>query len=207
MRALTAANLLESFQTAHGLELPKLDRLVAEVEVIELRRRQYAFRQGERAPHVYIVRSGLLKQLYTREDGTEWIKSFTGAGELFACIHAITDSARPASFASVAIEPSVVERIEFRRLDEAAATSAAWQKALRLAFQRLAEIKVERERDLLTLTPRDLYAKLTASAPPWLPRVPQKDLAGYLGVTPVGLNRIIRARGKHPDARPGGTVG
>jgi hypothetical protein len=64
---------------------------------------------------------------------------------------------------------------------------------------------VERERDLLTLTPRDLYAKLAASAPPWLPRVPQKDLAAYLGVTPVGLNRIVKQRGKappHTRARP-----
>jgi len=165
--------------------------IAANAHESHLERRENAFRQGEPSPYVYVVRSGLLKQLYLREDGTEWVKSFTGPGDLFACIHAIAKR-EPASFASVAIEPSVIERLDFRWLDAAAETSAARQKAIRIGFQRLAELKVERERDLLMLSPRQMYARLAASAPSWLSRVPQKDLAGYLGVTPVGLNRIIR---------------
>jgi CRP-like cAMP-binding protein len=192
MSAYMAIELLKAFEARHGLVLPDLDQVAGQLEVLQLKRRENAFRQGEPAVHVYVVRSGLLKQLYIREDGTEWIKSFTGSGDLFACIHAITRR-QPASFASVAIVPSVLERIDFAWLERRAESSIAWQKAIRIAFQRLAELKVERERDLLTLSPRQLYEQLVASQPAWLPDVPQKDLAAYLGVTPVGLNRIIRA--------------
>lgn len=192
MSALTARTLLESFERQYDLVLPDLDRVCAHIERRNVARRENAFRQDEPAVHVYFVRSGILKQVYTSEDGGEWIKSFTGPGDLFACIYAISHRT-PARFGSVAIEPSVVERLPFRVLEAAAESAAPWQKALRIAFQRLAEIKVQREQDLLTLTPRQMYAKLVQSAPSWLTRVPQKDLAGYLGVTAVGLNRIIRS--------------
>lgn len=191
MAAWTAILLLERFQSLHGIDLPGVEKLAASLHAIELRPREAAFAQGVACPYVYIVRSGLLKQLYTEEDGSEWIKSFAGPGDLFACLQAIGEQA-PTTFASVAIEHSVVERIDYRLIESLADTSLPWQKAVRVVFQRLAEIKVQCERDLLTLSARDLYRKLAQSAPQWIDRVPQKDLAGFLGVTPVGLNRIVR---------------
>jgi CRP-like cAMP-binding protein len=187
----TALALLDKLGSSLTLPLPGVDELARHLQCVELRPREAAFHQGDRCPYVYIVRSGLLKQLYTEPDGSEWIKSFAGPGDLFACLQAIGGQATT-QFASVAIEPSVVERIDYRVIERAGETSLAWQKAIRIVFQRLAEIKVQRERDLLTLSPRELYHRLAATAPDWIDRVPQKDLAGYLGVTAVGLNRIVR---------------
>ena len=67
-----------------------------------------------------------------------------------------------------------------------------------MAFQRLAELKVQREKDLLMLTAEELYLKFAAGHPATLAAIPQKDLASFLGVTAVGLNRIIR---RQPAAR------
>jgi hypothetical protein len=53
-------------------------------------------------------------------------------------------------------------------------------------------VKVRRERDLLMLSAEALYRKFVNETPSLAERVPQKDLAAFLGVTPVGLNRIIR---------------
>jgi CRP-like cAMP-binding protein len=137
------------------------------------------------------VRRGLLKQLYAKDDGTEWIKSFAREGELFGCPIALTPGGRT-TFASVAIEPAVVESTEWRLVEGLGRTSLEWQKAIRYLFQRLAELKVRRERDLLMLSAADLYRQLAGESPDLIARVPQKDLAAFLGVTPVGLNRIIR---------------
>lgn len=191
MPAWTSLLLLRRLEALHDVTLPDVESLAAGLRAIELQPREAAFVQGVACPYVYVVRSGLLKQVYTEEDGSEWIKSFAGPGDLFACMQAIA-GASATTFASVAIEPSVVERIDYRLIEAAAESSLPWQKALRIAFQRLAEIKVQRERDLLTLSARALYRKLAQSAPQWVDRVPQKDLAGFLGVTPVGLNRIVR---------------
>lgn len=191
MEEWVALSLLRALEARHGLQLPDVAPLAARLQAVPLAPREAAFHQGVACPYVYVVRSGLLKQLYVEADGSEWIKSFAGPGDLFACLHAIHGDA-PTTFASVAIEASVVERIDFRLVERAADTHLAWQKAMRLVFQRLAEIKVQRERELLTLSPREHYRRLAAAAPQWIDRVPQKDLAGFLGVTSVGLNRIVR---------------
>jgi hypothetical protein len=51
---------------------------------------------------------------------------------------------------------------------------------------------VRRERDLLMLTAEQLYRQFVAASPDLLTRIAQKDLAAFLGVTAVGLNRIVK---------------
>ncbi|HUL64968.1 MAG TPA: Crp/Fnr family transcriptional regulator [Burkholderiaceae bacterium] len=191
---LAALEALHRLESRLGIELPAVDTLAAAIEVTHLAQRQSAFHAGDACPRIFIVRTGLLKQLYIKEDGSEWIKSFTGPGDLFACLEALAPGGRT-SFASVAIEPSVVESIDFSRVERLGEQHLAWQKAIRLAFQYLAELKVRRERDLLMLSAQELYRKFAAESPAPARRVPQKDLAAFLGVTPVGLNRIIRRHG------------
>jgi len=55
-----------------------------------------------------------------------------------------------------------------------------------------AERKEARERELLTLRPEDRYRCFVANSPSLEARITQKELAAYLGVTPVGLNRIVK---------------
>jgi CRP-like cAMP-binding protein len=161
------------------------------VRLVELRPREYAFRENETQPFVYRVRQGLLKQFYTSVDGNEWIKSFTAEGDLFACAFGLLRKS-PSTFSSQAIEPSIVERIEFGVIERLATESLEWQTLLRLAVEQLALLKLQRERDLLTLSAEELYREFISKQPGLVERVPQRDLAAYLGLTPVGLSRIIR---------------
>jgi CRP-like cAMP-binding protein len=85
-----------------------------------------------------------------------------------------------------------VERIDYRVIQTLAAESIEWQRAIATAYTMLARIKVRRERDLLMLTAEQLYEQFVTDAPQLSERIPQKDLAAYLGVTAVGLNRIVR---------------
>ncbi len=204
MQPFAIAEFLERVQAKTGIALPALEHIVPQVRVAALRPRAPAFTEGERCPRVFIVRSGLLKQFYTDEHGSEWIKSFTGEGDLFGCPIALNGGRT--TFASVAIEPSVVESIEWAIIDRLASEHTAWLRTVCLGFQRLAELKVQRERDLLMLTSEQLYRQFLAECPRMAARVPQKELAGFLGVTPVGLNRIVqrvRRAGRHPPGSRG----
>ena len=182
--------LIAGFERSQGLRLPSLDELVGAIRVQRVKARESALLQGEDCRDVFVVRHGLFKQSFVAADGRERIKSFAAEGSLFACPTALAGRG-PAGFSSVAIEPGVVERVPFPVLEDLAERSVAWQKALRLAFQWLSERKVQRERELLSCTPVQRWLLLQAEAPHWLARVSQKDLAAYLGVTAVGLNRII----------------
>ena len=204
MNADATLRALARLESLTGLRLPDAGRLLETVRVRRLEPRETAFREGEICPRIHVVRSGLLKQLYTREDGSEWIKSFTGAGDVFACLDGLAGGRT--CFASVAIESSVVESVDWRVIERLADEDIAWQKAVRLAFQWLAQLKVRRERDLLMLTAEELYRKFSSDSPELARRAPQKDLAAFLGVTPVGLNRIIRRTARtsaSSSSRPG----
>ena len=56
----------------------------------------------------------------------------------------------------------------------------------------LATRKERREWELLTLGPEARYISFKNDYPELERRIPQKDLARHLGLTPVGLNRIVR---------------
>jgi CRP-like cAMP-binding protein len=196
MHAFASLQALQRFETRTGIQLPNANRLLDAVTATSLKPRESAFREGEICPRLFIVRSGLLKQLYTKADGSEWIKSFAVAGDFFACLDALAGAR--AGFASTAIEPSVVESVDWRVVEQLAETDMAWQKGLRLGFQHLAQLKVHRERDLLMLSAEELYRRFASESPELARRVPQRDLAAFLGVTAVGLNRIIRRSNRAP---------
>jgi CRP-like cAMP-binding protein len=89
-----------------------------------------------------VVRSGLLKQAYIKEDGSESIKSFTGPGDAFACLSALAPGGRT-SFESAAIEPSIVESVDFALIERLAVTPVGLNRIIRRhnGFIRTASIK------------------------------------------------------------------
>ena len=80
------------------------------------------------------------------------------------------------------------------------AESIEWQMLLRRGIEELALVKLQRERELLTLSAEAMYREFVRNHPSLAERVPQKDLAGFLGMTPVGLSRIVkRTRSTQPS--------
>ena len=83
-----------------------------------------------------------------------------------------------------------VELLGYPVLRELGDRHIAWQRALRAGIEHYGARKEKRERELLTLTPIDRYRLFIAEEETLAARIPQKDLALYLGVTPVALSRI-----------------
>ena len=52
-------------------------------------------------------------------------------------------------------------------------------------------LQERRERELLTLNAEERYRLLVQERPELVSLVPQKDLARYIGVTPVAMSRIV----------------
>lgn len=176
-------------QSAAGSALPEWPRVAQALTVHRIDAGAAVFLQDVEHPFVYAVSSGLLKLHYLGEDGTEWIKSFASEGGFFASIAALRPGGRT-SFMVTAIEASVLERVDYRLIAALAQEHLAWLRALQGLTMVFAARKEARERDLLTLDAEERYLAFCAAEPDLARRIPQKDLARHLGVTPVGLNRI-----------------
>lgn len=172
--------------------LPEWEQLAGRVGVRQVAPGETLLREGAAWPQVAVVFRGLVKLVYLRDDGTERIKSFIDAGGFFASLSALAPGG-VSSFSVVAVEPSEIACLPYPVILELADRHLPWQKALRRALEFYGQRKEQRERELLTLGPPDRYRLLLQQSPELLRRVPQKDLALYLGITPVSLSRI-RAR-------------
>ena len=66
-----------------------------------------------------------------------------------------------------------------------------WQQLALIASIASTALQERRERELLTLNAEERYRLLVQERPELVSLVPQKDLARYIGVTPVAMSRIV----------------
>ena len=192
--ALASQRLLS---TLAGGELPDWHGFADGVRVLRVARDSLVFDHGVAHPYVYVMRRGLLKLAYLSDRGEEWIKSFIAEGQFFASIAALAP-AGSTSFAAEAIEDCELEQLDYRDIAARVASSRPWQRALAQALLIYGARKEARERELLTLAPAERYRAFLRQSPGVVDRVRQRDLALYLGVTPVSLSRLkarVRAAG------------
>ncbi|WP_029040714.1 Crp/Fnr family transcriptional regulator [Cucumibacter marinus] len=182
---------LTLFQSLAPAPLTGLEALESRIIMRSHAAGSMIFAAGDPLTSVQVVRTGLVKLCYVLADGDEWIKSFIPEGQLFTSITAHMGEGG-AGFDAVALEPTEIESLPFSVLRELAANDLAWAGMLTELLLAYAARKEARERDFLTLKPEARYRTLRRTNPGLIARITQKDLAAYLGVTPVGLNRIVK---------------
>ncbi len=183
-------------QAAGVPELPDWVQAERRLQTRSFKKDEAVFHQGVPHGFVYGVRQGLVKLQYLDDEGGEWIKSFAQEGRFFASLSALSPQGRT-SFMVTAVEPTELERLDYVDLAQLADRHLSWAKALWQLTKAYAARKESRERELLTRTAELRYRTFVAQEPELAQRIPQKDLARYLGVTPVGLNRIAMRIKRH----------
>lgn len=186
MESLSSKVLLERLA---GAPLPEWQEFAATVRRRELAAGDTLFHADVPWPWLAVVTRGLFKLVYLRADGGERIRSFIAEGGFFASLAGLVPGGRT-TFAAVAMGDASVEQLSYEQLRAFGDRHVAWQRALRVGIEFYGARKEKRERELLTLTPEERYRLFLAEEPGLAARVPQKDLALYLGITPVALSRI-----------------
>ncbi len=147
------------------------------------------FAQGDPAGGVFVLQKGLVKLTYGTETGEEWIKSFIVDTGVFA---ATDGEDSTGTYAARCLEPSEVIWLPRAIVAEAVGRDPATRAAY-LAFTGwILRRKQEREAALLCATPEARYRQLQSTSGAVLARLPQGDIARYLGVTPIAFSRIKR---------------
>lgn len=172
-----------------GGPVPEWEHFASHIKTRRLAVGDTLFASDVHWPWLSVVRSGLVKLVYLREDGSERIKSFIAEGGFFASLAGLAADGRT-TFSAVAMEAAVVDQLSYPQILALGDKHLAWQKALRVGIEHYGARKEKRERELLTLSPEARYRLFMHESSELLGRVPQKDLALYLGITPVALSRI-----------------
>jgi CRP-like cAMP-binding protein len=186
MPTLVCRPLLEHLA---GAPLPEWDAFAVTVRRRRLAPGETLFDADVPWPWLSVVGAGLVKLVYLRRDGGERIKSFIAEGGFFASLAGLAPGGRT-TFAAIAMTETAIEQIGYAQLRDFGDRHIVWQRALRAGIEHYGARKEKRERELLTLTAEERYRHFIEEEPALAARIPQKDLALYLGVTPVALSRI-----------------
>lgn len=160
-----------------------------------------AFAPGDESGDVYLLLSGLVRLVYATKGGEAWIKSFIIDCGVFSGRGA-SDGAAGESYGA-----ECVEACRFVRLPRAFVVAAtAEDTTVRAAYDRFAAWvlarKQAREAALLTMTPEARLRAILTEAPEVCARLPQGDIARFIGVTPVAFSRIKRRIGQTGSISP-----
>lgn len=147
------------------------------------------FAQGDPAGAVHVLHSGLVKLTYGTAAGDEWIKSFIIDTGVFAPTEG---EGQTSTYAAHCLEPSEVILLPRAVVAEAVRRDPAVQAAYLDFTAWVLRRKQDREASLLGTTPEARYRALLSASPQLLARLPQGDIARWLGITPVAFSRIKR---------------
>jgi len=156
--------------------------------------RQALTRAGEVADRVGFVVRGLIRKLHLSERGKRVVRGFGGPGSVVGAYASLL-TGEPSHLSVEAIEPSELFVLPWAELETLYARHVCWQ----IVGRRLAEVNlVEREQrahELLTASASERYRRFCDAHRELLPRLRDRDIASYLGITPVSLSRL-RARSR-----------
>ena len=176
------------FQEA-GLREDSLNALEDKLTAKKFEPGEHLIRQGDAAPYLFMVRTGLVKMFYVTAEGKEFVKSFLPEGSIAGSLSALLKG-HPSRFSMTCLEPVEAELVSFKVMQDVFETDIAAMKFGFTFFQNMALRKEEREHDFLCLNPEDRYRGFVEENPELVQRITQADIARYLGITPVALSRI-----------------
>lgn len=212
--------LAAQLEAALGTTLPDWRSLEPHVRTMTYRPGDIVFPVGISHPYLYYVRRGLVRVSVFGPNGQPWIIAFGQEQEFVTSLPAIRPiwllrraqaaaAAQPEHWREVlagrtthlvtAVEHSELERIDYRPIERLALQHIEWAHIVLTATVGFSYTKERRQREFLTMTAEQRYRQMLLEAPELVRRVPQKDLALHLGITPEGLSRMA-ARVRREDA-------
>lgn len=158
---------------------------------------QSLLRAGDQARQVGFVLEGGLREYYVLEDGQERTKGFS-LPDWFAGSLSDLISGDVSKVWIVAEAPSVLMTTPWAAYRALTDTHPAWGRFARHMAEALYMIKVQREYELLAMDAAQRYQAALQRWPTLEAVFSQKDIASYVGVTPVHLSRLRTAMAATP---------
>jgi CRP-like cAMP-binding protein len=146
-------------------------------------------RAGDRSDRVAFIGRGLVRIYYTGTDGVERAHGFRTENHL-VCAYSAALRGEPAHLSIQALEPCsllVASRAAFEQLR---AGHQCWRELTRRLTEELYLRQERRQRELLLDDAATRYLSFVTEHADLARRLTQRQIASYIGVTPVALSRI-----------------
>jgi|SRR5687768_4050596 len=155
----------------------------------EIRKKEYLLQEGDVSRHQYFVNKGCLRTYTIDEKGLEHIIQFAiedwWTGDMYSFL-----TQTPARFTIDALENSELLCLEKNALEELYTRIPKFERFFRHLLQNAFVALQERIVGSLSQPADERYCTFINKYPDMEKRLPLKQIASYLGITPESLSRI-----------------
>jgi CRP-like cAMP-binding protein len=160
-----------------------------------LRKRQYLLQAGDISRYECFVNKGCLRTYHVDDKGQEHIVQFAfeewWTGEMYSFL-----TGQPSLYHIDALEDSELFLIEKSQWEKMFIEIPKFERLFRMLLQNAFISMQRRITDNMSLTAEERYIKFNKQYPQFEQRLPLRQIASYLGITPESLSRI---RGKRAE--------
>ena len=178
------ADFINSKVVIKGAEL---DAILSKFKLKKVKKGQLILKRGQIAHQYYYIRSGALRFFFGEFDEqlTAWV---VFQNEFFTEISSLNPQ-KPTRFNIEAIEDSELYCIDKPVMEDLYKQFPVWQEFGRITWEAMAVRMIDQIISFQTLSAEERYLEFMAKSE-LIKRVPVKQIASYLGITPNALSRI-----------------
>lgn len=184
--------ILKNISKHVTLEKGEIDHFTSLLTMKEVSKRKLLLQEGEPCTTINYVHSGILRAYCHDKDFHERVIMFAVQDWWITDIHGFA-TRKPAIVNIEAIENSVVFELQKDDLDKLYVKIPKFERVFRMLMQNSYIREQLRTTQNLTLSAEERYVNFLAKYPHVYQRVPLKQIASYLGITPEFLS-VIRKK-------------
>jgi CRP-like cAMP-binding protein len=158
----------------------------------EIRRKELVLREGQPCNTISYVQTGVLRAFYCDEDNNESIIMFAINDWWITDMYSFTTE-KPSMLTIEALEDSLIFQLQKTDLEQLYLNIPKFEKFFRIIMQNAYVREQLRVIQNLSMTAEERYANFQKKYPQFASRVPLKQIASYLGITPEFLS-VIRKK-------------
>lgn len=173
------------------LDPTEIEFFTSLLELKQIRKKDFLLQPGEICKTENFIVKGCLRTYSVDQDGVEHIVMFGiedwWVGDLYSFL-----TATPAQYYIDALEDTHVLQINKQNLDLLYERVPKFERFFRLIIQNAFIAQQNRINQNLSFTAEQRYLEFVKKYPHFEQRIPQKQVAAYLGMTPVFLSMLRR---------------
>jgi len=182
------ASFIDYINSVYPVSDSLRDRLLNELEIIELPKRHCILKEGQRSDYISFVLSGLLRAYYLKES-TEICSRFMPENHI--CFSVISFYTRkPGNEYIETLEPTVMAQIHHDKLQKIYREHLEFNYVTRIWTEHYCSMSEQRLYLLRGQSAEDRYLFFLEHYPSLLQRVPLTYIASYLGMNLETLSRM-----------------
>ena len=161
----------------------------------KVRKKLFLSQEGDISKGPFFVTKGILRSYTVDKNGFEHVLQFAPPGWWMADMYSLITQ-QPGSLSIDAVEDSEVLLLPKQELDKLYNEIPAFERFFRILAENALVTFQQRLIDNLSLTAKERYENFCKRYPLLIERLPQKQVASYIGVTPEFLSKMLKSKNK-----------